>query len=147
VRERGDAGHDQPAALAVDGLVKRFGQTTALAGVSLSCPAGSLTALVGPNGAGKSTLLLTAAGLLALDAGSVSVNGCAAGTTGAQRALSLMPEQPDLYPRVSVSEHVAFIALLHRLTNWQAHAAELLRGGARHPADVLRRASAAQRSR
>jgi ABC-type multidrug transport system ATPase subunit len=94
--------------------------------VNLSCPAGSVTALIGANGAGKSTLFLTAAGLLAPDAGTVHVRGHAAGTPGAQRALSLMPEQPDLYAAVSVWEHVTFIALLYRLTDWQPHAKKLL---------------------
>jgi ABC-type multidrug transport system ATPase subunit len=106
--------------------VKRFGDTTALAGVSFICPAGSVTALIGPNGAGKSTLFLTAAGLLAPDAGTLRVRGHIAGTPGAQRALSLMPEQPDLYPAVSVWEHVTFIALLYRLTDWRPHAESLL---------------------
>ena len=49
-----------------------------------------------------------------------------AGTPAAQRALSLMPEQPDLYPGVSVWEHVVFVALIYRLTDWQGHARDLL---------------------
>jgi ABC-type multidrug transport system ATPase subunit len=112
--------------LECDGLVKRFGGTTALADVSFTCPAGSVTALIGSNGAGKSTLFLTAAGLLAPDGGTLRVHGHIAGTPGAQRALSLMPEQPDLYPAVSVWEHVTFMALLYRLTDWRPRAKTLL---------------------
>jgi ABC-type multidrug transport system ATPase subunit len=108
------------------GVVKRFGRKTALDGVSFTCPPSSVTALIGPNGAGKSTLFLTAAGLLAPDAGAVLVRGYPAGTPGAQRALSLMPEQPDLYPGVSVMEHVTFVALLYRLTDWRPRAEQLL---------------------
>ncbi|MEA2181584.1 MAG: type transport system ATP-binding protein [Solirubrobacteraceae bacterium] len=112
--------------LEYDALVKRFGTTTALAGVSFTCSAGSITALIGPNGAGKSTLFLAASGLLVPDAGTVRVRGHPAGSAAAQRAVSLMPEQPDLYPGVSVWEHVAFIALLYRLSDWRARAEQLL---------------------
>jgi len=83
--------------LEYDALVKRLGTTTALAGVSFTCSAGSITALIGPNGAGKSTLFLAASGLLVPDAGTVRVRGHPAGSAAAQRAVSLMPEQPDLF--------------------------------------------------
>lgn len=112
--------------LEYDGLVKRFGATVALDGVSFACRAGSVTALIGPNGAGKSTLFLAAAGLLAADAGTVRVRGQPAGSAGAQRAMSLMPEQPDLYPGVSVWEHVVFVALLHRVPDWRPRAEQLV---------------------
>lgn len=94
--------------------------------MSFSCAAGSVTALIGPNGAGKSTLFLAAAGLLLPDAGSVRVRGLPAGSADAQRSLSLMPEQPDLYPGVSVWEHVVFIATMYRLSDWQPSARQLL---------------------
>ena len=51
-------------ALALAGLVKRFGDTVAVAGVDLTVPAGSFYGLVGPNGAGKTTTLSMATGLL-----------------------------------------------------------------------------------
>jgi len=132
IRRRLPDGDQQPqepssgAPIEFAGLEKRFGETVALAGVSFSCRAGTVTALIGPNGAGKSTLLLAAAGLIAADAGSVGVGGHPAGTPEAQRGLSLMPEQPDLYPGVSVWEHAAFIGLLYRVSAWQARAEQLL---------------------
>jgi ABC-2 type transport system ATP-binding protein len=115
-----------PAVLEYTGLVKRFGSTTALQGVSFACPAASITALIGPNGAGKSTLFLAAAGLLVPDAGTVTARGHRAGSPGAQRAVSLMPEQLDLYPGVSVWEHVTFVALLYRVPDWRPRAERLL---------------------
>jgi ABC-2 type transport system ATP-binding protein len=114
------------AALEYARIFKRFGGTTALTGASFGCPPASVTALIGPNGAGKSTLFLAAAGLLEPDFGSVRVLGHPAGSAQAQSAVSLMPEQPDLYPGVSVWEHVVFIALLHRLSGWESHAEQLL---------------------
>ncbi len=57
--------------LRVRGLHKAFGQTLAVADVSLDVPAGSFFGLVGPNGAGKTTTLLMATGLLRPDFGTV----------------------------------------------------------------------------
>ncbi len=57
------------------GIVKRFGAFTALDGVSVDVPTGSLTALLGPSGSGKSTLLRVIAGLEQPDEGEVSLDG------------------------------------------------------------------------
>jgi sulfate transport system ATP-binding protein len=57
------------------GIVKRFGDFTALDGVSVDVPTGSLTALLGPSGSGKSTLLRVIAGLEQPDAGEVLLDG------------------------------------------------------------------------
>jgi daunorubicin resistance ABC transporter ATP-binding subunit len=64
-------------ALAIDatGVVKAFGEVTALAGIDLSVPAGTLTALLGPNGAGKTTLVRIVATLTRADRGMVRVLG------------------------------------------------------------------------
>jgi sulfate transport system ATP-binding protein len=57
------------------GIVKRFGDFTALDGVSVDVPTGSLTALLGPSGSGKSTLLRVIAGLERPDAGEILLDG------------------------------------------------------------------------
>jgi sulfate transport system ATP-binding protein len=57
------------------GIVKRFGDFTALDGVSVDVPTGSLTALLGPSGSGKSTLLRVIAGLDRPDAGEILLDG------------------------------------------------------------------------
>ncbi|ARQ67627.1 ATP-binding cassette domain-containing protein [Streptomyces marincola] len=62
-------------AIRVEGLLKRFGTTTALAGVDLRVPAGSVLGLLGPNGAGKTTVVRVLATLLRPDAGRAEVGG------------------------------------------------------------------------
>jgi ABC transporter DrrB family efflux protein len=62
-------------AIRVDGVVKRFGATVALAGVDLEIPAGTVFGLLGPNGAGKTTLVRILATLLTPDAGRAEILG------------------------------------------------------------------------
>ncbi|WP_443077651.1 ATP-binding cassette domain-containing protein [Streptomyces sp. SP17BM10] len=64
-------------ALRLSGLRKRFGRTTAVAGVELSVPRGSCYGVVGPRGAGKGTVLALAAGLVRPDEGTAEVFGWA----------------------------------------------------------------------
>jgi ABC-2 type transport system ATP-binding protein len=62
-------------AIVVEGLVKRFGETTALDGVDLAAPEGSVLGLLGPNGAGKTTVVRILTTLLRADAGRAQVVG------------------------------------------------------------------------
>lgn len=64
-----------PPRLSARGLVKRFGATTALAGVDLDVAPGESVAVMGPSGSGKSTLLHCLAGILVPDSGSVALSG------------------------------------------------------------------------
>src|SRR3954452_5974564 len=69
----------------VQNIGKRYGDFTALDGVSVTVPDGSLTALLGPSGGGKSTLLRVIAGLETPDAGEVQIGG--------ERVTHLPPQQ------------------------------------------------------
>ena len=62
-------------ALALNGVVKKYGRHRALDGLDLSVPRGSIFGLVGSNGAGKTTVLCAVAGLLRLHGGSIDVLG------------------------------------------------------------------------
>ncbi|HLH87401.1 MAG TPA: ABC transporter ATP-binding protein [Xanthobacteraceae bacterium] len=66
-----------PPAIAVDRLVKRYKQTTAVAGISFALAPGTITALLGGNGAGKTTTIAMLLGLVEPTAGSVHVLGAA----------------------------------------------------------------------
>ena len=70
------AARSSAPAVHVEGVIKRFGATVALAGVDLEVAEGRVFALLGPNGAGKTTLVRVLATLLAPDAGRAEVFGC-----------------------------------------------------------------------
>ena len=65
----------QSPAICTEGLVKRYGKTTALAGLDLAVPPGTVQGVLGPNGAGKTTLVRILATLLRPDAGRARVGG------------------------------------------------------------------------
>ena len=79
---------DVTYAIETHGLVKRFGKTTALAGVDLAARTGSVLGLLGPNGAGKTTAVRILATLLRPDGGSAGRRPSAATTSCATRTRS-----------------------------------------------------------
>ena len=79
-------------ALAVRGLVKRYGRVEALKGVDVTVEEGELVGLLGPNGAGKSTLVKVACGLVRPSAGSAEICGARAGSSEARRVLGYLAE-------------------------------------------------------
>jgi ABC-2 type transport system ATP-binding protein len=79
-------------ALAVEGLVKRYGSTQALREVDLEVDQGELVGLLGPNGAGKSTLTKIACGLVRASAGQARIRGHRAGEAPARAALGYLAE-------------------------------------------------------
>lgn len=94
-------------ALEVDGLVKRFGDVSALDDVSLRVRAGSVFGLLGPNGAGKTTLVSIASGFLRADAGRVSVLGEDARSVRRRRGrFAVLPQDAALQPGTSVLDQL-----------------------------------------
>jgi ABC-2 type transport system ATP-binding protein len=81
-----------PAAFECTGLSKRYGATTALAGVDLDVQPGELVGLLGPNGAGKSTLVKIACGLVRQSGGAAQVAGEPAGSAAARAAIGYLAE-------------------------------------------------------
>ena len=110
--------------LTVSHLTKTYGKTTACRDISFSLDPGSVTVLLGPNGAGKSTLLKSAIGFLRYY-GDIRVGGLDNKSVAAKRILGYVPEIPALYPNLTVSEHIEFIARAYRLTNYRDFAEAL----------------------
>ncbi len=94
------------------GVCKTYGGSDALVAVDLHVGAGAVVGLVGPNGSGKTTLLHAAAGLLAVDAGSILVGGAAAGSRAARAATALIPDEPDGFDELTVAELVTLAQAL-----------------------------------
>jgi ABC-2 type transport system ATP-binding protein len=106
----------QPAAR-VARLVKRFGTTTALDGITAELPAGKILGLVGPDGAGKTTLIRLLAGLMEPTAGSVQVLGHTPSAEGGstQAETGYMPQRFGLYEDLSVLDNLNLYANLRAL--------------------------------
>jgi iron(III) transport system ATP-binding protein len=102
------------AALAIEGLRKRFGASHAVDGVSLDLVAGEHLALIGPSGCGKSTMLLLIAGLLRPDGGVVRIGdrtvADAAGTwvEPDRRRVGMVFQDYALFPHLTVAANIAF---------------------------------------
>ena len=101
----------QPA-VEVTGLRKRYGSKTAVDGLDLLLPAGSVLALLGPNGAGKTTTVEICEGFRAADAGTVRVLGLDPRADGAalRARVGVMPQGGGAYPGVRVDEMLALVA-------------------------------------
>ncbi len=109
----------------VHNMTKNYGKLMANDNINLSVSAGELAVLLGPNGAGKSTLIKSVCGLLRYE-GSITIGGHDNHTVEAKRLLGYVPEFPVLYPMLTVSEHLEFIAKAYRLESWEERAQELL---------------------
>jgi sulfate transport system ATP-binding protein len=97
------------------GIVKRFGDFTALDGVSVDVPSGSLTALLGPSGSGKSTLLRVIAGLETPDEGSVVLEGEDVTRLAPQeRGVGFVFQHYAAFKHMTVWDNVAFGLTIRR---------------------------------
>ena len=112
-----DTGHAPPAVV-VDQLTKRFGERTAFSLVSFEVAYGEVFGFLGPNGAGKTTTVRVLGTLIAPSSGSATVAGIPLtpenGVEIRQR-ISVMPESPGLYLRLSVTENLEYFAGLYGL--------------------------------
>ncbi|HLW96789.1 MAG TPA: ABC transporter ATP-binding protein [Solirubrobacteraceae bacterium] len=112
------ATNDSPPALVVEKLTKRFGDRVAFDDVSFEVGYGEVFGFLGPNGAGKTTTVRTLGTLIAPTSGSATVAGIPLGEEngGAIRArISIMPESPGLYLRLTVMENLRCFAGLYEL--------------------------------
>jgi ABC-2 type transport system ATP-binding protein len=116
------------AAVSVTAVVKRFGATTALDGVTLAVARGEMFGVIGPDGAGKTTLLRLVCGLLAPDAGRIELFGAdprrARGVATA--SIGYVSQQFSLYGDLSIDENIEFFARLHGVADFRERRDRLL---------------------
>jgi ABC-2 type transport system ATP-binding protein len=101
--------------IVISDLVKRYGQFTAVDGISLDVQPGEIHGFLGPNGAGKTTTIRMIAGLLKPTAGRISVNGHDIGDRpeAAKSSLGFIPDRPYIYEKLTAGEFLRFHAGLY----------------------------------
>lgn len=108
---------EQPAAIEVERLARRFGRREVLRDVTLTVPPGGFLLLLGANGAGKTTLLRILATLLPYRTGSVRVGGADVREEPqpVRRATGFMGHSPLLYGDLTARENLRFYAEMYRV--------------------------------
>ena len=106
--------HSDTVAVEAVELVKDFGDTRAVDGVSLRVPTGSIYGLLGPNGAGKTTTLRMLLGIIDPSSGTRLVLGRDRPLDAAQE-IGYLPEERGLYPAMHAREAIAFMGALRGL--------------------------------
>jgi ABC-2 type transport system ATP-binding protein len=100
-------------------LIRKFGDVTAVDGLTLTIAEGEVFGLLGPNGAGKTTTIRMLAGLIGKTSGEAWVAGCRVGDPAAARKLrglvGLMPEEAGLYPDLSAAKTLDFFGRLYQV--------------------------------
>ncbi|MGZ5105496.1 MAG: ABC transporter ATP-binding protein [Usitatibacter sp.] len=99
-------------------LRKSFGANAAVAGVSLAVSPGEIVGLLGPNGAGKSTTISMICGLVAPDAGSVTIAGERVGedASAVKRRIGLVPQEISLYEDLPAIDNLELFGALYGIT-------------------------------
>ena len=108
--------------LRAQGIEKRFGTVTALAGINFELDHGEVLALIGPNGAGKSTLLRILAGLSRPSAGQLEW----AIPSDLRSGVGYVGHQTMLYPELTARENLVFTGRLHGVADPRRRADDLL---------------------
>lgn len=103
--------------LTVEGVSKRFGPTVAVQDLSFTVEQGEIFGLLGPNGAGKTTTLRLITGYMPPTTGRIKVAGFDVATAplAVKQRLGYLPENPPLYPELTVREYLGFAASLKGL--------------------------------
>jgi ABC-2 type transport system ATP-binding protein len=110
-------GNNMTTAVVAEGLYKRFGQTTALDGVDLTVPSGTVLGLLGPNGAGKTTAVRVLTTLLRPDAGSAWVAGAdvLADPASVRQRIGLAGQYAAVDENLTGRENLRMVGLLYHL--------------------------------
>lgn len=103
--------------LQLSNVRKSFGNLVAVDGLSLSVRKGEIFGLLGPNGAGKSTSISLSVGLLAPDAGTVTIDGAGnPADATVRRRIGVAPQALALYDKLTAEENLRFFGEVYNLT-------------------------------
>ncbi|MBL7486569.1 ATP-binding cassette domain-containing protein [Frankia sp. AgB1.9] len=117
---RDEQAPDEPVAVDVRGLSKRYGRRTVVRDLDLRIPAGAVAGFIGPNGAGKTTTLRMLLGLVRPTAGAGTVLGQPLGEPARYLPrIGALIESPALYPRLSARRNLEAMAILAGLDRAQ----------------------------
>ena len=102
--------------LSAKNLVKKFGDTTAVDGVSLDIEAGEIFGFLGPNGAGKTTTIRLLTGALSPDDGTIEIFGMRYddNAIAIKRQIGVVPDEPPSFKNLRGWEFLKFIASIYR---------------------------------
>lgn len=111
-------------------LAKSYGKQPAVKGINLEVQKGELFGFLGPNGAGKTTTIKMMTGLIEPTSGDVELNGINIwqDPINAKKTLAYVPDQPNLYPKLTGWDYLEFVASVFKLeeSSFQAEAEKLL---------------------
>ena len=109
-------------------VAKRYGETQALADLSLDVREGEMFGLIGPDGAGKTTAIRLMCGLLHADAGELKVLGLDPVTSHRQitERVGYLSQRFSLYGDLTIDENIAFFAEVHGVRDYQRRRDQLL---------------------
>lgn len=112
------------SAVEARGLVKRFGELTAVNALSMRIPRGAFYAFLGPNGAGKSTTISLLTGIYAPDGGEMRILGidAVARPLEVKSRIGVVPEELSLFERLTGRQYLTFCGRMHGLSGDEAAA-------------------------
>jgi len=114
----------------LSGLSKDYGKQTAVSNLNIEIPTGELFGFLGPNGAGKTTTIKMITGLLEPTNGVAEINGINMwkNPLEAKKRIGYVPDQPNLYPKLTGWEYIQFIASVFRIPekDYRSRSQELL---------------------
>jgi len=105
--------------LEIRNLSKRYGNHVAVDDISFEVPRGSVFGLLGPNGAGKTTTIRMIMRIIAIDSGTVLLDGHAV-DDDRRRIIGYLPEERGLYKKMKVLEHLVYLGTIRGLRPGEA---------------------------
>ena len=114
--------------ISIQNFHKAYDGNPAVAGLSFDVAEGDILGLIGPNGAGKTTTLKTLSGVIPPTRGRLTVDGCDVerDALAVKSRLAYVPDDPQLFPDLTIDQHLAFTASAYAVDAADDRASELL---------------------